>query len=621
MAETEEQDDSDALSVCADALTEVEPLGEGVRVSEAMALLLTAVDCVTDGEEVGEPEAHTVAVAATVAVMLVLAPDVTVLQAVAEPETDTETQDDALILPDEERLGRAETVPDALWQLVRVRAAEALAHEVTAREDEGVAVRVGESDWLVDIDVLPDTELQAEGEAVEAQDRLAPPVALRDGEEDALVQVEPEGVPLGVAVTHCEALDMGETVREAVPDADALAEGVREERAVEEVLGNEEELPEALPPSEADLSALELALGEVNGEALKVPSTLCVSVGREVGELEAEARAVTETVAQAEAVGLPEDVTETDAQPVEEREAVAVAHTEELCVADTEADALLVLHTVPADEVLARPLWEAVGASEAEPLPPTLRDTLRDAAEEAETLWHPLALSVSPTSEGVSCGEGLAVGLCASEALAVRLAAPLPLTLALGVMEGAAEAEMVGRGVAQGVGVAEEHAVAVAKATVGVLLGRGLPLLLSDTAALKVRAAVGVRMALALALPLSLWCRDREACEEGVVLEEALGEGVRVVEAGALALPWGSEGEADALAHPVGSTVIEELRLGRGVEEMLGVSEGEGEALAWAVALEAREAVPCAGLGVPVAEDSGLGLAARGGRAWRGGKG
>ena len=124
------------------------------------------------------------------------------------------------------------------------------------------------------------------------------------------------------------------------------------------------------------------------------------------------------------------------AEGVKESVALGEALTEELGDADTDAEALLELHWVPASGVgLALSLGEAVGGAVAVPLAQRLCDMLTDGVEEAEPLRDPEALGVWPVRDGVDSGEGLGVGVCASETLAARLAIPLPLTLALGVME------------------------------------------------------------------------------------------------------------------------------------------------------------------------------------------
>ena len=283
-------------------------------------------------------------------------------------------------------------------------------------------MEVSEGDWLEESDVLPVMELHAEGEAVAAHDTLTRPVVLRDGEDVAEREAVTETEPLWVAVGHRDTLDVVETEGDAVPLNEPPAVEVMEGKAVMEVLGEEEVLPEALPAPVAEVSALRLVLGEEVSELLLVPSGLCVNVDRALGDVDEETLTVAEADAQPETVGLPEGVRIELAEGMGESVALAVAHSEELTVADTDAEALLELHRVPTSGVgLTLSLGEAVGGTVAVPLAPRLRDTLTDGVEEAETLRDPAALGVSPGREGVSSGEGLGEGLCTSEALAVRL--------------------------------------------------------------------------------------------------------------------------------------------------------------------------------------------------------
>ena len=350
------------------SVSELDPEGQGEGEMEldtvAVGQPVAALDCVTEGEEVGEAVAHTV--------------------------------------------------------VVPVPAAEGLM--LALEEGEGVAMGVSEGDWLVESDVLPVMEPHSEGEAVAAHVALAPPVVLRDGEVVAEWEAVTEAEPLLVAVGHSETLDVNEADGDAVPLNEAPAVAVMEGRVVTEVLDEAEVLPEALPAPVADVSALVLVLGEAAGEALAVPRGLCVSVGRALGDVDEEALAVAEAEAQPETVRLPEGVGSELAEGMGESVALAVAHPEELTVADTDAEALLELQRVPASGVgLALSLGEAVGGTVAVPLAPGLRDTLTDGVEEAETLRDAAALGVSPGSEGVRSGEGLGEGLCASDTLAVWL--------------------------------------------------------------------------------------------------------------------------------------------------------------------------------------------------------
>jgi hypothetical protein len=245
VVEAVEPGEPDTLSVGeVVGVMDADDVKERVGDSEALALLLKTLDCVTEGEEVGDAVEHSVGVPVPASERLVLA------------------------------LG----------------------------EGEGVAMEVSEGDWLVESDVLPVMQLHAEGEAEAAHDALARPEVLRDGEDVAEREAVTEAVPLRAAVGLGVALDVEGLEIDAVPLNEAPTVAVMEGKAVMEVLDEEEVLPETLPASLAEVSGLRLVQCEAVGEALAVPSGLSVIVSWALGEEDEEAQAVTEADAQPEAL-------------------------------------------------------------------------------------------------------------------------------------------------------------------------------------------------------------------------------------------------------------------------------------------------------------------------------
>ena len=459
-------------------------------------------DCKSLAVGVGASESEGEAEGASVAV---LGPD-SLAEDVTVGFKDTVALDQPLPVPKWLPVTRA--VPAALPEGPTVRLLVAdrqkLVEPVADTVEEGVGCTDPEPQPLSDGRPVQLAELEA----------LRAPLALPvgSGDDDTVVVAQEEGAPLADGEAEAERHRVGEPVGEgcAEPETEGDAEALLHCDGAAEMLTHAEGLGALEPLVETLAQAVAEGVEQAEGETVCAELTVRESVAGAVAAPEADGdpEAPTEGEAAAEfeddrvvlsvyeGLGLlralPEPLLQglalrdPRALPLDEGEGELDMdlHPEEL--GDPEADTTTVLETV----AVPRPDTEGLGLAHTVAEGDLERAGEREAAAEAE-------------SEGV--GDGDAVGRAETEALAAaeleRVAAPVPVGAALGVVDPLAEAQGEGEGLRTadllGVGQAEE-----------VPLPRAVALLLGAPLCEAVERMLPEAAALAQAVP------DPEAAEE-----------------------------------------------------------------------------------------------------------